>query len=156
MPVLILSARGEEIDKVRGLRLGADDYVTKPFGLMELIARVEAILRRGEPSPRGNANEERIVIQHIEICPRTRSVEKHGEPVELTPKEFDLLVELVRNDGAVVSRIDLMKTVWGHASTIVSRTVDTHIAELRRKLEVDPSVPSLILTVRKAGYRLVH
>ncbi len=156
MPVLILSARGEEIDKVRGLRLGADDYVTKPFGLMELIARVEAILRRGEPSPRGNANEERIVIQHIEICPRTRSVEKHGEPVELTPKEFDLLVELVRNDGAVVSRIDLMKTVWGHASTIVSRTVDTHIAELRRKLEVDPSAPSLILTVRKAGYRLVH
>ncbi len=156
MPVLILSARGEEIDKVRGLRLGADDYVTKPFGLMELIARVEAILRRGEPSPRGNANEERIVIQHIEICPRTRSVEKHGEPVELTPKEFDLLVELIRNDGAVVSRIDLMKTVWGHASTIVSRTVDTHIAELRRKLEVDPSAPSLILTVRKAGYRLVH
>jgi len=154
MPVLILSARGEEIDKVRGLRLGADDYVTKPFGLMELIARVEAILRRGEPSEQEDAGDERIVIQHIEICPRTRSVEKHGEPVELTPKEFDLLVELVRNEGAVVSRIDLMKSVWGHASTIVSRTVDTHIAELRRKLETDPSRPSLILTVRKAGYRL--
>ncbi len=153
MPVLILSARGEEIDKVRGLRLGADDYVTKPFGLMELIARVEAILRRGEPTE--PTSDERIIIQHIEICPRTRSVEKHGEPVELTPKEFDLLVELVRNEGAIVSRIDLMKTVWGHASTIVSRTVDTHIAELRRKLEEDPSRPSLILTVRKAGYRLV-
>ena len=154
MPVLILSARGEEIDKVRGLRLGADDYVTKPFGLMELVARVEAILRRGEPASPADAADERIVIRHIEICPRTRSVRKHGEPVELTPKEFELLVELVRNEGAVVSRIDLMKTVWGHASTIVSRTVDTHIAELRRKLEEDPSRPSLILTIRKAGYRL--
>jgi len=156
MPVLILSARGEEVDKVRGLRLGADDYVTKPFGLMELIARVEAILRRGEPSEQADASDERIVIQHIEICRRSRSVQKHGERVELTPKEFDLLVELVRHEGAVVSRIDLMKTVWGHASTIVSRTVDTHIAELRRKLEIDPSRPSLILTVRKAGYRLVQ
>ena len=154
MPVLILSARGEEIDKVRGLRLGADDYVTKPFGLMELIARVEAILRRGEPTEATDARDEPIVVRHIEICPRTRSVRKHGEPVELTPKEFELLVELVRNEGAVVSRIDLMKSVWGHASTIVSRTVDTHIAELRRKLETDPSRPSLILTVRKAGYRL--
>lgn len=156
MPVLILSARGEEIDKVRGLRLGADDYVTKPFGLMELIARVEAILRRSEAFERSDTGDERIVIQHIEICPRTRSVLKHGKHVKLAPKEFDLLVELVRNEGAIVSRIDLMKTVWGHASTIVSRTVDTHVAELRRKLEVDPSRPSLILTVRKAGYRLMQ
>ena len=154
MPVLILSARGEEVDKVRGLRLGADDYVTKPFGLMELVARVEAILRRGEPSAPADTDDERMVFRHIEICPRTRTVHKDGEPVELTPKEYELLVELVRNGGAVVSRIDLMKTVWGHASTIVSRTVDTHIAELRRKLETDPSRPSLILTVRKAGYRL--
>ena len=154
MPVLILSARGEEIDKVRGLRLGADDYVTKPFGLMELVARVEAALRRGEPPASADTDDETIVVRHIEICPRTRRVHKHGEHVELTPKEFELLVELVRNEGAVVSRIDLMKTVWGHASTIVSRTVDTHIAELRRKLEVDPSRPTLIVTVRKAGYRL--
>ncbi len=153
MPVLILSARGEEVDKVRGLRLGADDYVTKPFGLMELIARVEAILRRGEPAVEAPA--ETIHIRDLEICPRTRSVRKDGEPVELTPKEFDLLLELVRHDGAVVSRIDLMKTVWGHASTIVSRTVDTHVAELRRKLEADPANPVLIITVRKAGYRLV-
>ncbi len=154
MPVLILSARGEEVDKVRGLRLGADDYVTKPFGLMELVARVEAILRRGEAPAPAEAGDERIAIRHIEICPRTRRVYKHGEHVELAPKEFELLLELVRNEGAVVSRIDLMKTVWGHASTIVSRTVDTHIAELRRKLETDSSRPSLILTVRKAGYRL--
>ena len=153
MPVLILSARGEEIDKVRGLRLGADDYMTKPFGLMELLARVEAILRRGEPQGAAPATDE-IRIQHIEVCPKTRSVKKEGSGVDLTPREFDLLLELIRHDGAVVSRVDLMKTVWGHASTVVSRTVDTHVAELRKKLEMDPSRPTLILTVRKAGYRL--
>ena len=152
MPVLILSARGEEVDKVRGLRLGADDYVTKPFGLMELLARVEAMLRRGEPGAKEPADV--IRIGELEINPDTRSVRKNGDDVDLTPKEFDLLLELVRHNGAIVSRIDLMKTVWGHASTVVSRTVDTHVAELRRKLEADPANPTLILTVRKAGYRL--
>jgi DNA-binding response OmpR family regulator len=158
MPVLILSARGEEVDKVRGLRLGADDYMTKPFGLMELIARVEAILRRTDQQAASAtaAVVDKICVRHIEIFPRTRSVQKNGEPVELTPKEFDLLLELIRQDGAVVSRIDLMKTVWGHVSKVVSRTVDTHVAELRKKLERDPSKPTLILTVRKAGYRLVQ
>ena len=156
MPVLILTARGEEIDKVRGLRLGADDYVTKPFGLMELLARVEAILRRsGETDPSGtDALPDKILIGGLEVCPRIRSVKKCGENVDLAPKEFDLLLELIRQDGAVVSRVDLMKTVWGHSSTIISRTVDTHVAELRRKLEADPSNPSLIVTVRKAGYRI--
>lgn len=156
MPVLILTARGEEIDKVRGLRLGADDYVTKPFGLMELLARVEAILRRsGETDPSGTgALPHKILIGGLEVCPRIRSVKKCGENIDLAPKEFDLLLELIRQDGAVVSRVDLMKTVWGHSSTIISRTVDTHVAELRRKLETDPSNPSLIVTVRKAGYRI--
>ncbi len=156
MPVLILTARGEEIDKVRGLRLGADDYVTKPFGLMELLARVEAILRRSNQTGPGStaAVAGKILIGDLEICPKTRSLKKRGETVDLTPKEFDLLLELIRRDGAVVSRVDLMKTVWGHSSTIISRTVDTHVAELRRKLESDPSDPSLIMTVRKAGYRI--
>ena len=156
MPVLILTARGEEIDKVRGLRLGADDYVTKPFGLMELLARVEAILRRSNPADPGStaAVADKILIGDLEICPKTRSLRKRGETVDLAPKEFDLLLELIRQDGAVVSRVDLMKTVWGHSSTIISRTVDTHVAELRRKLEADPSNPSLIVTVRKAGYRI--
>jgi DNA-binding response OmpR family regulator len=149
MPVLILTARGEEIDKVRGLRLGADDYVTKPFGLMELLARVEAILRRSNQT-----EPDKILIGDLEVCPKTRSLKKRGETVDLAPKEFDLLLELIRQDGAVVSRVDLMKTVWGHSSTIISRTVDTHVAELRRKLEADPSNPSLIVTVRKAGYRI--
>jgi DNA-binding response OmpR family regulator len=156
--VLILTARGEEVDKVRGLRLGADDYVTKPFGLMELLARVEALLRRGGKSAaRESSSEmESIRINDIEICPKTRTVRKNDQLVELAPKEFDLLLELIRHDGAVVSRIDLMKTVWGHSSAIVSRTVDTHIAELRRKLEGDSSQSPLIVTVRKAGYRIAQ
>jgi len=156
MPVLILTARGEEIDKVRGLRLGADDYVTKPFGLMELLARVEAILRRSSQTDPGSTatGPDKILIGDLEVCPRTRSLKKRGETVDLAPKEFDLLLELIRQDGAVVSRVDLMKTVWGHSSIIISRTVDTHVAELRRKLESDPSNPSLIVTVRKAGYRI--
>ena len=156
MPVLILTARGEEIDKVRGLRLGADDYVTKPFGLMELLARVEAILRRSSQTDPGSTATapDKILIGDLEVCPRTRSLKKRGETVDLAPKEFDLLLELIRQDGAVVSRVDLMKTVWGHSSEIISRTVDTHVAELRRKLEADPSNPSLIVTVRKAGYRI--
>lgn len=157
MPVLILTAKAEEMDKVRGLRLGADDYVTKPFGLMELLARVEAIFRRGgQTQPGSNASSEPIRIRDLEVCLETRSVTRGDMPVDLTPKEFDLLVELIRNNGSVVSRIELMRTVWGHSSTVVSRTVDTHIAELRRKLEPDPSRPTLILTVRKAGYRVVR
>ncbi len=155
MPVLILSARGEEIDKVRGLRLGADDYVTKPFGLMELLARVEAMLRRDSRKLVDDVSSAAVRIGNLEICARTRTVLRDGETVDLAPKEFDLLLELIRVEGAVVSRIDLMRTVWGHRSTIVSRTVDTHIAELRKKLEPDPSNPSIIVTVRKVGYRLV-
>ena len=156
-PVLILTARGEEVDKVRGLRLGADDYVTKPFGLMELLARVEALLRRSsDPATRDARVASGVIrINDVEVCPRTRSVRKNDQLVELAPKEFDLLLELMRHDGAVVSRIDLMKTVWGHSSAIISRTVDTHIAELRRKLDGDASEPSLIATVRKIGYRIV-
>jgi len=154
-PVLILTARGEELDKVRGLRSGADDYVTKPFGLMELLARVEALLRRsGNPDTVSTTASAVVRVGDIDINPDARSVEKNGRPVELAPKEFDLLLELIRNNGAVVSRLDLMKTVWGHSSVVVSRTVDTHIAELRRKLEDDPANPRLIITVRKAGYRI--
>ena len=155
-PVLILTARGEEMDKVTGLRLGADDYVTKPFGLMELLARVEALLRR--TAVPGSENDgvagDILRIGTIEVCPSARSVRRDGEIVDLAPKEFDLLLELVRRDGAVVSRMELMKKVWGHSSVVVSRTVDTHIAELRRKLEKDSASPELIITVRKAGYRI--
>jgi DNA-binding response OmpR family regulator len=153
MPVLILTARGEETDKVLGFRLGADDYVTKPFGVLELLARVEALLRRSRPpSPAAGRTVQRFGEVEVEVS--TRSVRRDGRPVALTPMEFDLLVALLRREGAVASRLELLSEVWGHASDVLTRTVDTHIGELRRKLERDPSTPRHILTVRKAGYRL--
>jgi two-component system alkaline phosphatase synthesis response regulator PhoP len=151
-PVLILTARGEEADKVMGFRIGADDYVTKPFGVLELLARVDALLRRAVRPGKG------VVVEsfgEVQIDPATRSVRRGGAAVPLAPMEFDLLLALVRRRGAVASRRELMREVWGHqADDVVSRTVDTHIAELRRKLEPDPAAPRHILTVRKAGYRL--
>jgi two-component system alkaline phosphatase synthesis response regulator PhoP len=148
MPVLVLTARGEESDKVRGLKLGADDYLTKPFGLLELLARVEALLRRSAP---------RAAPEHIgdiEIDRSTRTVTRGGNAVELAPKEYDLLLALADRNGAVVSRLDLMRQVWGYSDAVITRTIDTHVAELRRKLERDPAQPRHILTVRKVGYRL--
>jgi len=150
MPVLILTARGEESDKVRGLKLGADDYVTKPFGLLELLARIEALLRRNAPSqPRELAG-----FGAIEIDRGARTLTRDGEPVELAPKEYELLIALFDRNGAVVSRLELMRQVWGYSDAVITRTIDTHIAELRRKLEKDAANPQHILTVRKVGYRL--
>jgi two-component system alkaline phosphatase synthesis response regulator PhoP len=153
-PVLILTARGEEADKVRGLRLGADDYVTKPFGVLELLARVEALMRRtGVVTAR---SEEPAVERFgdVEIRCASRAVLRRGQPVTLTPKEYELLVALVRRRGAVATRAELLTEVWGYSAAVLSRTVDTHIAELRRKLEDNLQAPRHILTVRKAGYRL--
>jgi DNA-binding response OmpR family regulator len=152
LPVLILTARGEEEDKVRGLRLGADDYVTKPFGLMELLARVDALLRRSRAARGQNETEERF--GEIMLRPAERIATRSGEPVSLTPKEFDLLLHLCRHRHRAVSRLELLRSVWGYAEEAVSRTVDTHVAEIRRKLEADPARPRHILTVRKHGYRL--
>lgn len=154
VPVLILTARGEEADKVFGFRLGADDYVTKPFSLSELLARVQAILRRAKAAGK---NEDGAAIEEfgeVSINTLARSVKKGGGEVALTPKEFDLLLALVRRRGAIASRLELLKEVWGHQAEVMTRTVDIHIAELRRKLEKDPSTPKHILTVWKAGYRL--
>jgi DNA-binding response OmpR family regulator len=153
MPILILTARGEEADKVRGLRLGADDYVTKPFGVLELLARVEALLRRTAP-PGGAGAGPPEQFGAVEVVPASRTVLRNGRAVALTPKEFDLLLALVRRRGAVASRMELLTEVWGYSAAVLSRTVDTHVAELRRKLEADPAAPDHILTVRKAGYRL--
>lgn len=155
MPVLILTARGEESDKVLGLDWGADDYVTKPFGTQELLARVRALLRR--PRSEQEDAEPPITVERmgdIEIDPATHSVLKSGKPVSLTPKEYDLLLALVRRRGAVATRLELQKEVWEYEAEVMTRTVDMHIAELRRKLEGDPARPRHILTVRKVGYRL--
>ncbi len=149
-PVLMLTARGEESDKVKGLRSGADDYVTKPFGVLELLARVEVLLRRA-PTTRDATT---AGFGTVRIDRATRVVTRDGAPVSLAPMEYELLLALLDREGAVVSRTDLMRSVWGYDESIVSRTVDTHVVELRRKLESDPSAPRHILTVRKAGYRL--
>lgn len=152
-PVLILSARGEEADKVRGFRLGADDFVTKPFSLLELLARVEALLRRG-PLPAATSEREIYRFKDVEVDVAAQSVSRSGHGVPVTHREFALLLALLRRRGAVVSRQDLLREVWGHRGAVLSRTVDTHIMELRRKLEDDPSEPRHIITVRKSGYRL--
>jgi DNA-binding response OmpR family regulator len=149
-PVLILTAKIEEADKVRGFRYGADDYVTKPFGVLELLARIEALLRRAQPSPRTHT----LRFGDIDVLLDRRVVLRGGKEVALTPMEFDLLHALIKRRGALASRIELLTEVWGHSAAVLTRTVDTHIAELRRKLEDDPAKPRHILTVRKAGYRL--
>jgi DNA-binding response OmpR family regulator len=154
VPVLILTARGEEADKVLGFRLGADDYVTKPCGVLELLARVGALLRRSRMADHRGPLESHERFGSVEISPASRTVTKGGTAVALSPKEFDLLLALVRRRGAVASRVELLREVWGHRVEVMTRTVDIHIAELRRKLEDDPSQPRHILTVWKAGYRL--
>jgi DNA-binding response OmpR family regulator len=156
VPVLILTARGEEADKVAGFRLGADDYVTKPFGLLELMARVEALLRRATPAaPAAEPCERFGDGEHlVEVWPAERMVRRGGRPVELAPKELDLLLALLARRGKAVSRAELLKTVWGYDASVVSRTIDTHVAELRRKLEADTSATRHITTVWKTGYRL--
>ena len=148
LPILVLTARQEEVDKVRGLKSGADDYVTKPFGILELLARVEALLRRVDDS--GSEIEK---FGDFEINIAARIVLKRGKHVDLAPREFDLLLALMEQKGRVVSRQKLLTNVWGHQGLVVTRTVDTHIAELRRKLESDAANPRYIKTVRKAGYR---
>jgi DNA-binding response OmpR family regulator len=155
VPTLVLTARGEETDKVRGLKLGADDYVTKPFSLLELLARVEALLRRTGEGARAPSTEP-VRFGRVEFDRATRCVRVDGAEVILTPKEFDLLVELWNACGAVVPRERILQRVWGYPSTVLTRTIDTHVAELRRKIERDPSQPEHILTVRSIGYRLVR
>jgi two-component system, OmpR family, alkaline phosphatase synthesis response regulator PhoP len=149
-PVLVLTARGDETDKVRGLRNGADDYVTKPFALRELLARVGALLRRPRAAPAP------LAFGEVVVDPATHGVTRAGAPVPLRPKEYELLRALLRRAGRVATRSELLREVWGYQDCVVSRTLDTHVGELRRKLEDDPARPRHILTVRKTGYRLVN
>lgn len=151
-PVLILTAKDQEADKVRGFRLDADQYVTKPFSLKELLARVHSLLRRAE-SQQAPADP-CVRFGDISVDLARREVFVRDTPAVLTPKAFELLAALVRRHGNVATRAELLKEVWGHRALVMTRTVDAHIAELRRKLETDPANPQHIVTVWKVGYRL--
>ena len=158
VPVLMLTARGEEEDRVRAFRLDADQYVTKPFRLLELLERINMMLRRAKvlaapASAATSAGEGALRFGDVQIDPDSRKVRKGGRDVVLTPKAFDLLLALVSLGGKVASRQELLRTVWKHQAQVVTRTVDSHISELRHKLEDDPEEPRHILTVWKIGYR---
>lgn len=150
-PVLILSARGEAVDKVVGLKLGADDYLGKPFDMMELLARVEALLRRA----RRAAESPTYVFGPVRVDFRRAEVLRDGQPVELSALEYRLLRHLVEHRGELLTRDDLLEKVWGYDRAVFSRTVDQHVASLRRKIEPDPARPQFLLTLYGLGYRFV-
>ena len=155
MPVLILSALAGEAEKIRGFRIGADDYVTKPFGLREVLARVDALMRRRRREVSGvHRPRPPICFGDVELRLDSREVLRSGKIVELRPREFDLLAALALRPGIVIARRELLDVVWGYEDDVLTRTVDAHMVELRRKLEDDPRHPRHILTVRKAGYML--
>ncbi len=149
MPILILTVRNETVDKVVGLKLGADDYVTKPFESAELLARIEVLLRR-VPVHAGHGVFE---FGSIRVDARQREVSKDNKPVYLTAREFQLLRYLIDRAGSTVPRDELLRVVWGYDAEALTRTVDTHIVSLRQKLEMNPKQPELILTVSGVGYK---
>ena len=158
-PVLILSARGEEADKVRGFQLDADQYVTKPFGLIELLERVKSLLRRRRAhteAPEREAGVGTIAFGAVTIDPASRTVTRSGEAVSLTPKAYELMMALIKRKGAVATRVELLREVWDHRAIVLTRTVDSHMAELRKKLEHDPADPKHFITIWKVGYRFTH
>lgn len=155
MPVLIMTALGTEEEKLRGFGLGADDYIVKPCGLREILARVRALLKRaGGAESRRGGRAEPIQLGDLSIDLALREVRRGSRRLELRPKEFELLAALVRHRGRVVSRAELLREVWGYPSGIESRTVETHLAALRQRLDDDLHSPRYIVTVRGAGYRL--
>jgi DNA-binding response OmpR family regulator len=149
LPILMLTAKGEEVDKVVGLELGADDYVTKPFGMRELLARVRALLRRVD-SP---ADTETLTSGDLEIDLKRREAIRDGKTLDLKPKELELLLFLMRNKGRAFTREQLLRDVWGYDFFGDSRTVDVHVRWLRQKIEDEPAKPVRLITVRGVGYR---
>jgi DNA-binding response OmpR family regulator len=153
VPVVILTSRGEAVDKIVGLELGADDYVTKPFLLAELLARMRAVLRRGSPEPRGSDEPRVLRLRDLEVALDSRRVTRRGEVIDLTLKEFELLRILLEHAGQVVRRGTLMDEVWDPHWYGSDKTLDVHMSTLRRKLRDDPTDPQLIFTVRGVGFR---
>lgn len=152
-PILMLTARGQTVDKVVGLKLGADDYLTKPFETLELLARIEALLRRAST----NRTDKNPVRQFgpIRVDLRGTEVTRNGKPVNLSAREFQLLKYFVEHEGTTVSREEILRDVWGYSTETFTRTVDVHVASLRQKIEKNPKNPALILTVAGLGYKFV-
>ncbi|HEV7921099.1 MAG TPA: response regulator transcription factor [Thermoanaerobaculia bacterium] len=150
-PIIMLTARGQEIDKIVGLKLGADDYVTKPFSFLELTARVEAVLRRVKRKSVG----EEIAFGEVHLDFRTYQATRSARPLDLTPREFRILRYFIDHSNEVVSREALLNHVWGYDSSAFTRTVDTHMARLRQKIETTPGEPRHLITVHRVGYKFV-
>lgn len=152
-PILMLTSRSSELDRVLGLELGADDYLTKPFSLMELVARIKALLRRQQTLAEYRPEQNKFVFDGLSIDPQTREVIKEQTPLELTAKEFDLLLYFARHPGQVFGRSQLLDQVWGYGHEGYEHTVNSHINRLRGKLETDPATPRYIKTVWGVGYQ---
>ncbi len=152
-PILMLTARSQEIDKVIGLEVGADDYVTKPFSIKELLARIRAHLRRATKQV---VDIESFSFGNVELNFKKYAARKGGQVLDLSAREFEILRYLIRRRGEIVTRDQLLDEVWGYRSTPVTRTVDNHIARLRQKIEQDPSEPQHIITVHRLGYRFIE
>ncbi|HTR82669.1 MAG TPA: response regulator transcription factor [Bacteroidota bacterium] len=151
-PIIMLTAKGEEVDKVLGLELGADDYITKPFSLRELLARIKAVLRRKEGAPETAGKTK---IGNVDIDFTTYTAARKGKAIDMTPKECDILRFLWQHKNQVVSRDALLTNVWGYDDSINSRTVDNFILKLRQKIEPSPSKPKHLITIHGAGYKLI-
>ena len=154
-PIIIISARSSEVHRILGLELGADDYLAKPFSVLELVARVKALMRRTDALARNaRMDSGSLSIGELDIEPLAREVRVNGKPIELTPREFDLLYFFARSPGKVFSRLDLLNQVWGYHHDGYEHTVNTHINRLRIKVEADPAQPRRILTVWGHGYKM--
>jgi DNA-binding response OmpR family regulator len=155
VPIIMLTARGQEIDKVLGLKLGADDYITKPFGFMELLARAEAVLRRASapPGAAAPATPDTYRFGDVAIDFKRHEAKKAATPIDLSPREFQLLAFFIQHKGEIVTRETLLDTVWDYNAIPFTRTVDMHIAKLRKKIEDNPGDPKHIVTVHRLGYK---
>ncbi|HEV7508469.1 MAG TPA: response regulator transcription factor [Thermoanaerobaculia bacterium] len=153
VPIIMLTARGQEIDKVLGLKLGADDYITKPFGFMELLARAEAVLRRSRSPVPPAGTLENYRFGDVDIDFRRHEAHKGGEAIDLSPREFQLLAYFIQHRGEIVTRETLLDTVWDYNAIPFTRTVDMHIAKLRKKVEDNPADPKHVITVHRLGYK---
>jgi DNA-binding response OmpR family regulator len=155
VPIIMLTARGQEADRVLGLKLGADDYITKPFSFLELVARIEAVLRRSSALGQAPAEVSDYEFGDVRIDFRHHEATKSGRPIDLSPREFMLMAYLVAHRGVVITRDQLLDAVWGYDNMPFTRTVDTHVAKLRKKIEDDPANPRHLITLHRLGYKFL-